>query len=48
MADFVGRCYTAGIQVFDFSDIMRRAHTDEDMQKGYREKKTNEIGYIAV
>jgi len=38
----------AGIQAFDFSDIMRKAHTDEEMLKWYKEKKTSEIWYIAV
>lgn len=48
MARFVSSCYDANIQVFDFSDIMRKAHSDEEMIKGYREKKTKDIGYIAV
>lgn len=36
MAEFVLKCHTAGIQVFDFSDIMRRAHTDKQMIDGYK------------
>ena len=48
MARFAKSCYDAGIQFFDFSDIMRKAHSDEEMQKGYAEKKTSDIGYIAV
>ena len=48
MATFAQLCYDAGIQFFDFSDIMRKAHSDKQMQKGYSEKKTAEISYIAV
>lgn len=48
MAEFVKKCYDANIQVFDFSDIMRKAHTDDDMQKWYKEKSTKDIWYIAV
>lgn len=48
MARFMSSCYEAGIQAFDFSDIMRKAHSDEEMLKGYAEKKTKDIGYIAV
>ncbi len=48
MAAFAMMCYDAKIQFFDFSDIMRKAHSDKQMQKGYGEKKTTEIGYIAV
>lgn len=48
MAAFVQKCYVANIQLFDFSDIMRKAHSDEEMLKGYAEKKTNDIGYLAV
>ena len=48
MAEFFQKCLDAGIQAFDFSDIMRKAHTDEEMLKWYKEKKTSEIGYIAV
>jgi hypothetical protein len=48
MASFVMRCHAAHLQVFDFSDIMRKAHSDEEMVKGYGAAKTEEIGYIAV
>ena len=48
MAEFAMLCYKANIQFFDFSDIMRRAHTDNQMQKGYGALKTKEIGYLAV
>jgi len=48
MATFAEHCYDAGIQFFDFSDIMRKAHTDEQMKKLYGEKKTGDIGYLAV
>ena len=48
MASFVMKCYEANVQIFDFSDIMRRAHSDEEMLKGYAEKKTAEIEYLAV
>ncbi len=48
MAEFVTKCYDAKVQVFDFSDIMRKAHTDAQMQKGYKAKKTTDIEYIAV
>ncbi len=48
MVYFAEKCYEAGIQFFDFSDIMRSAHTDAQMQKGYKEKKTTDIGYMAV
>ncbi len=48
MAEFVQKCNEAGIQVFDFSDIMRKAHHDEEMLKWYKEKKTADIWYIAV
>ncbi len=48
MAEFVQKCYEAGVQVFDFTDIMRKAHTDAQMQKGYKEKTTKELGYMAV
>lgn len=36
MAEFVLKCHTAGIQVFDFSDIMRKAHSDKQMIEGYK------------
>ena len=48
MAEFAKLCYDAEIQFFDFSDIMRKAHRDDQMRQGYQEKKTNQIGYIAV
>ncbi len=48
MAAFAQLCYDAKVQFFDFSDIMRAAHTDKQMQKGYEGKRTKEIGYIAV
>ena len=48
MATFAMMCYDSKIQFFDFSDIMRKAHSDKQMQKGYAEKKTKDIGYIAV
>jgi len=48
MAEFVGMCHKEGVQAFDFSDIMRRAHTDEQMLKGYKEVKTKDVGYLAV
>lgn len=48
MADFLARCNASKIQVFDFSDIMRKAHSDDEMRKGYASQKTAEIGYIAV
>ncbi len=48
MAEFAARCYEAGVQFFDFSDIMRKAHTDEQMRKQYGEQSTKTIGYLAV
>jgi lysyl-tRNA synthetase, class II len=48
MAEFVQKCYDKNIQVFDFTDVMRKAHSDEEMQKGYKAKGTKELGYIAV
>jgi hypothetical protein len=33
MAKFVEKCNNANVQVFDFSDIMRKAHHDEEMIK---------------
>jgi len=48
MAEFAEKCYESGIQFFDFSDIMRKAHTDTQMKKWYLEKKTKDVGYIAV
>lgn len=43
MAQFVASCYEQGIQLFDFSDIMRKAHTDEDMLQGYKKVATKDI-----
>lgn len=48
MATFVAKCHEAGIQVFDFSQIMRDAHTDEQMQKGFAAVHTNDVPYLAV
>ncbi len=48
MAEFYTKCIKADIQVFDFSDIMRKAHTDREMLDGYKAKKTKDIEYIAV
>lgn len=48
MAAFAQMCYEASIQFHDFSDIMRKAHRDDQMQAGYKAKKTKDIGYIAV
>ncbi len=48
MAMFAQLCYDASVQFFDFSDIMRGAHTDKQMQQGYGAKKTKDIEYIAV
>lgn len=48
MRKFVMKCHDVGIQVFDFSDIMRKAHTDKQMIEGYKSMGTEEIDYIAV
>ena len=48
MAEFVMKCHEAWIQVFDFSDIMRKAHHDEEMIKWYKSQNTKDIWYIAV
>ena len=48
MAEFVAKCAKAGIQIFDFSDIMRKAHSDQEMLEGYKKLGTKEIGYMAV
>jgi lysyl-tRNA synthetase class 2 len=48
MAEFVRKCYEAKIQVFDFSMIMRKAHSDQEMEIGYKEVGTSEVPYIAV
>ena len=31
MAEFVIKCHEANIQIFDFSEIMRKAHSDKQM-----------------
>jgi lysyl-tRNA synthetase class 2 len=48
MAEFMQKCYDAKIQVFDFSLIMRKAHSDAEMEKGYRAVGTADIPYLAV
>ena len=48
MAEFAKLCYAENIQFFDFTDVMRKAHSDEEMQKGYGSKKTKDLGYLAV
>ncbi|MFM2414937.1 MAG: lysyl-tRNA synthetase [Candidatus Parcubacteria bacterium] len=48
MVEFVLKCHTAGIQVHDFSQIMKTAHSDAEMEKGYKAKSTAEVPYIAV
>lgn len=48
MAEFYTKCVKAGIEVFDFSDIMRKAHTDQQMLDAYKQTKTKDVGYIAV
>ncbi len=48
MAEFAEMCYQEKIQFFDFSDIMRKAHSDEQMLREYKSKSTKEVGYIAV
>lgn len=48
MAAFILKCHTAHIQVHDFSQIMKTAHSDAEMEKGYKAKDTSEIPYIAV
>lgn len=48
MVSFVLKCHSAGIQVHDFSQIMKTAHSDIEMEKGYKAKKTDEVPYIAV
>ncbi|MCB9809924.1 lysine--tRNA ligase [Candidatus Peribacteria bacterium] len=48
MHHFLDACYRANIQVFDFSQIMRQAHTDRQMREGYHAQKTHEIDYYAV
>jgi hypothetical protein len=48
MAAFADKCYAAEIQFFDFSDIMRKAHRDDQMLEEYKALKTKDIEYIAV
>lgn len=48
MASFVQKCHDAKMQVFDFSHIMRDAHTDAEMQKGFAASTTAAVPYIAV
>lgn len=48
MAAFIMKCHTAHIQVHDFSQIMKTAHSDAEMEKGYKAKGTHEVPYIAV
>ncbi len=48
MAKFVAKCYEAKIQVFDFSMIMRKAHSDKEMEEGYKKVSTKDVPYIAV
>ena len=48
MAKFVAKCYESKIQVFDFSMIMRKAHSDKEMEEGYKEVSTSDVPYIAV
>ncbi len=48
MAEFAQKCYAADIQFFDFTDIMRKAHSDKQMLEGYKSQKTKDLGYIAV
>jgi len=45
---FMNACHRAGIQVFDFSEIMRKAHTDKQMQEGYGKSALEDIDYYAV
>lgn len=48
MSAFVLKCHAAGVQVFDFSQIMRDAHSDAEMQKGFAAAHTADVPYIAV
>ncbi|MFZ2593290.1 MAG: lysine--tRNA ligase [Minisyncoccia bacterium] len=48
MATFIAKCHEAKIQAFDFSDIMRKAHSDAEMDKGYKAVTTDAVPYIAV
>ncbi len=48
MSDFVMKCHEQGIQIFDFSEIMRKEHIDAKLLEKYKEQKTDEIEYIAV
>jgi lysyl-tRNA synthetase, class II len=48
MTTFITKCHAAGIQVHDFSQIMKTAHSDAEMEKAYKQKGTAEVPYIAV
>jgi lysyl-tRNA synthetase class 2 len=48
MATFIQKCHDAKIQVHDFSLIMRNAHSDAEMDKGYKAVGTHDVPYIAV
>jgi len=48
MAIFYQKCLDADIQVFDFSEIMRKAHSDKQMQEGYKLQNTSNVPYMAV
>ena len=48
MSQFLLSCHEAWIQPFDFSDIMRKAHSDKQMIEWYKKLKTKDIWYIAV
>ena len=48
MANFILKCHENWIQPFDFSDIMRKAHSDKQMIEWYKKLKTKDIWYIAV
>jgi hypothetical protein len=48
MTKFVMSCYANNIQIFDFSEVMRKAHGDKDMLEGYKKDRTKDIEYIAV
>ena len=48
MAEFAQKCYDAEIQLFDFSEIMRKSHSDKQMKEGYKKYETANIPYMAV
>ena len=48
MSDFILTCHENWIQPFDFSDIMRKAHSDKQMIEWYKKLNTADIWYIAV